>query len=239
MGEINKKKTKMYYVASIDLLGIKKLIEKDTNDTHLNNIYNIYKSWKGIHQEFSDAYEKLAIKIFSDNFVLAIPIEVKKSAEILLEFTAYMCENFLKKKYKPRGGICKGELYIDEVFVWGKGLVEAYIMESKQAIYPRIILAKEGVENIGEHMRDQMIETDRDGKFYLNYLQSFGDNNEGRLDKIYRVNEWLEQEIEEEKKKKEEKEEKEKYKSASVLEKLEWLQDNMRFNENKILNKKQ
>jgi predicted DNA-binding protein len=98
----------------------------------------------------------------------------KDEADVFLEFTAYMAEHLLKCNYKPRGGICKGQLYIDDVFVWGKGLVDAYMMESAEADYPRIIIAPEVVDGASKHLKDAMIEEDTDGKFILNYLKSFG-----------------------------------------------------------------
>ena len=42
-----------------------------------------------------------------------------------------------------------GELYVDttdNVFVWGKGLVHAYELESNIAIYPRVIIDRQNTE---------------------------------------------------------------------------------------------
>lgn len=42
--------------------------------------------------------------------------------------------------YKPRDGITKGQFFIDDIFGWGSALVDAYLLESKEAIYPRVII---------------------------------------------------------------------------------------------------
>lgn len=54
--------TEECYVASIDLLGMKDIIKKDTDDIRLNQIRNIYKSWPGI---IKDSYfQDMKIRFF-------------------------------------------------------------------------------------------------------------------------------------------------------------------------------
>jgi len=173
---LSRVKTDECYIASIDLLGAKKLIATDVNDDRLNEVRNIYKSWKRIN---GDSYfSPLKVKFFSDNVVIAIRVDdtngISSAADLLLEFTAYMADHMLRCNYKPRGGICKGHIYMDDIFVWGKGLVDAYVMESKTAIFPRIIVSSEVLNGASDHLKNIMIQKDIDGEFILNYLRSFG-----------------------------------------------------------------
>ena len=89
-----------------------------------------------------------------------------------------MAEHFLCCGYKHRGGICKGKIYIDEIFVWGEVLVKAYLLESVEAIYTRIILDQEIISKSSKHLIEWMIFKDTDGYLCLNYLKSFGGNKE-------------------------------------------------------------
>ena len=47
-----------------------------------------------------------------------------------------------------RGGVAIGQLYIDEVMVWGKALLTAYELEDKVANYPRVIIDEDVVNEI-------------------------------------------------------------------------------------------
>lgn len=47
-----------------------------------------------------------------------------------------------------RGGISIGQLFIDDVMVWGEALLNAYYLEDKVANYPRIIIDKNIVSEI-------------------------------------------------------------------------------------------
>lgn len=49
---------------------------------------------------------------------------------------------FLLNGILVRGAISIGDFYIDDLMVWGDAIVKTYILESKNAIYPRIILDK-------------------------------------------------------------------------------------------------
>lgn len=191
---MDKKKTEECYVASLDLLGAKNMILNDDADTHLNHIYNIYKSWERI-RNVDGYFGKLKVKIFSDNILIACNVE-DGNLEKLLEYVADMAEHFLKNGYKIRGGISKGRLYIDDLMVWGSGLVNAYILESKCAIYPRIILNAELLGKITNRTKDELIVLDSDGYYYMNYIRWYGKNKAGYLDSIHKAKEHLAKEYE-------------------------------------------
>lgn len=166
------------------------MILNDDKDDHLNHIYNIYKNWERIKS--TDGYfGKLKVKIFSDNILIACNAKndacnaENKDLEKLLEYVAYIAEHFLKNGYKIRGGILKGKLYIDDLMVWEAGLVNAYLLESKDAIYPRIILDQDLLGEITKRTMEYLIVLDSDGKYYMNYLRWYGKNKEGYLETIH------------------------------------------------------
>lgn len=86
-----------------------------------------------------------------------------------------------KEKIFIRGGISNKFCDISEQFAVGEGLIEAYNLESKFAIYPRILLSKEissnskimnGLKIIAKRMYNgnYLIKKDTDDYFYLDYL---------------------------------------------------------------------
>lgn len=186
---MEKRKTEEYYVASLDLLGTKNMILHDDTDEHLNHIFNIYKSWKKI-RTIDGYFDQLKVKIFSDNILIACNAE-NGNLERFLEYVAYMAEHFLINGYIIRGGISKGRLYIDDLMVWGTGLVNAYLLESEQAIYPRIILDPDILGEITKRTKEYLIVLDCDGKYYFNYIRWYGKNKEGYLDTVHKAKEFL------------------------------------------------
>lgn len=213
--------TKECFIASIDLLGAKDIIKKDEDDEHLNKINKIYQSW--IKMGKGEYFKKIEIKFFSDNVIIAIETDICKESDVLLEFVGYMAEHFLKCGYKPRGGICKGRIYIDDFFTWGAGLVKAYDLESKKAIYPRIIVSEEVVKATSKRLKEEVLCVDEeDNKIYLNYLNGFG--KKLKKFEVYQIREklLLEQEISQ---LMEEKTQKEQEISGILrkIEKLNWL----------------
>lgn len=73
-----------------------------------------------------------------------------------------------------RGGITIGELFVDNVMVWGNTLLRAYELEDKIVIYPRVIIDDKVVEYIhqGDSAYD-FIRYDKDGFDFVNYLTNF------------------------------------------------------------------
>ena len=77
-----------------------------------------------------------------------------------------------------RGSITYGKLYIDDLMVWGKALVEAYYLESSYANYPRVIVSKPLICFLQKLYIDDPdmilwtnhIKKDFDGEFFLDYL---------------------------------------------------------------------
>jgi len=54
----------------------------------------------------------------------------------------------MTKGFFLRGGISTGSYFADDNMIFSKGLVNAYQLESKKAIYPRVIIDKNIVVRI-------------------------------------------------------------------------------------------
>lgn len=66
---------------------------------------------------------------------------------ILMRLQTFIFNCFSEKSIFLRGGISNKYCYIKDSFAVGDGLIEAYVAESKHAIYPRIILSPEVSKN--------------------------------------------------------------------------------------------
>jgi len=174
--------TSDYYIAFLDLLAVKKIIRQDPDNKALNDVRNIYNSWLRTSSTFD--YNILEIKIFSDNILIAAKTSIKNSLESLIEFSASIAEHFLQCGYLIRGAITKGSLYIDDILVWGNGLISAYELESKCAMFPRIIFSKNVLSDVSSRTKQVLLKQDTDDFFYLNYLNNWGKNSTGYLETI-------------------------------------------------------
>ena len=177
--------TSKYLVAYLDFLGGVNLIKNDKNNVNLSKIKQIYTFVldKAMEIEKKETIKKIKYKIFSDNVIIASKIEMKTGLQIkrsVINFF-YLVALFqiyaLEQNYLLRGGITVGDLYIDKDMVWGKALVRAYEQESKEAIYPRVIIDKSVEDDIFnkiyyDSVNFQKINCchDDDTKLFLDYL---------------------------------------------------------------------
>jgi nitroreductase len=119
---------------------------------------------------FSDHVVRTVTLEGLDELQQAEVVEVELSEIRLVQANLAAMGRFL------RGGITRGPVYIDDEFVFGPALVEAYDLENEVAKYPRIVLhnkLKPGLFN-DEHLALQT----NDGILMLNYLAAGDDVGE-------------------------------------------------------------
>lgn len=146
---IEKIQTSTYCVAYLDFLGAKNLMKKN-DDKFLNDLNAIYfEAINEIDLTNEINQKDIYTKIFSDNILLAIEIEKNdknENAKIekIAQLTGYLYDRALSYGYLLRGAITKGKFYKDnnDIFVYGKALIDAVEIEENLAIYPRIVIDK-------------------------------------------------------------------------------------------------
>lgn len=162
--------TSNHIIAYLDILGAKDIICNDNNFDFLNHL-NMFME-DAIEESRGGVFpreEKIYIKIFSDNILLAI--ELKENDEqrenkiaILFNTVANIYNEILRYGYLMRGAIVEGEFFHNDIIVYGKGLVEAVHLEEKEADVPRILVRVKVSESNSYHYLMQ----DADGEFFLN-----------------------------------------------------------------------
>lgn len=168
-------KPKRYAIAYLDLLGTTSKIANDEDGLYLyriRTIYNMAVQFTENEKLLASSYNRIKTKIFSDNIVLAIPLDSDHDIDgitCLLKFVAiFQHYAAIQSNWLIRGGITIGELFIDDLLVWGPGLVRAYKLEDSIAIFPRIVIDRNVLEIIGtNHL---FFYRDIDGQFFLNFL---------------------------------------------------------------------
>ncbi len=140
-----------YLIIYIDILGTKERLKKNDTDEVFKNIYMPFFLADVIMPKAESFDVKdIKIKIFSDNILFAYPIdnsddkdEVFDVYERLSNFLTFFLSMFVSEGILFRGAITLGELYINDLMVWGEGLVTVVELEENVSIYPRIILGED------------------------------------------------------------------------------------------------
>lgn len=174
------RKTEEYIVAYLDLLGITKRIEATgQQELAMNKLHNLYTFSMNLTKKIQIEENKdIKFKIFSDNIIVAKRISTdkeqrKKDIGSLLACVGHFQELAASDGvgWMLRGGITIGNLFVDDVMVWGEALIKAYCLEDKVANYPRVIIDEKVIkETTNFKQLEQYICKDSDGLYFLNYL---------------------------------------------------------------------
>lgn len=181
---MKKYKAKDAVVAFIDILGSSKEMERDPQNA-LNTVHNAYDDALKIYNTLYKRHkDRVQIRIFSDNIVLSCPcgrIGLEKALYLIVILSALIQEKLLHYSVLSRGGITHGDFFSDEVMIWGNALVQAYNLESKIAIYPRIVIHPNLIGDIKYFQRKangeddnllKWIAQDQDGLCYVDYFNT-------------------------------------------------------------------
>jgi len=200
-------------VAFVDILGFKSLVKNAKNEEKSKDLfkdfYRVLSTWFNRIEDMnkmatgfplSHKKDSYKIRIFTDCILIGCPIRQNANKsnfikganefyEILSLLYLFQLE-MVNQGYFIRGAISVDELYMDDLIIYGTGVIDAYEAESKQAKFPRIILTKSAetmfvemdkgfINQKTDNYINRYLNRDSDGYLFLNYLESIkiGDNN--------------------------------------------------------------
>lgn len=150
---MNKLKITKHIIIYFDILGYQERIKENQN-LFLHEIDNIINVTFNNIDLLNCYFKDINYKVFSDNFIITLPLKNNLILDLenlsALSFIIGIIENLFIETFQIfiRGCIHIGDLLINNNYVFGSGLVEAYNYENQQAIYPRIIISKEVLDYI-------------------------------------------------------------------------------------------
>ncbi|HWB18663.1 MAG TPA: hypothetical protein VG711_00060 [Phycisphaerales bacterium] len=160
------------YVAFLDVLGFRQLVEESESDLallqNLSKIAALAASPQSGRKVTNSGDCTMEVRSFSDTFVAFTPVEDKNSTNPLAQLcfvVRYIHDQMLNLGVCIRGGISQGNMYwhpswsmppetteeklrIASRVTLGPGLNAAYDLENKQAIYPRVLVAPSLVQKL-------------------------------------------------------------------------------------------
>lgn len=182
-------------VAFIDILGFKAILNdtvgKDDTDDE-KNIDKVVSAYKAIRDIWdldkksklldTSSSESKKVTIFSDSIVISFKAEEPSEVFYTLLELKWLIMRLLWHGILCRGAVSIGKFIHTDEYLFGPALVEAYLLESKAALYPRIILDRTvidaGAQNSAMHHTKEMemeyveslLEQDSDGMYYIDYF---------------------------------------------------------------------
>lgn len=149
-------------VAFIDLIGFREMVRSDPEGEKVDHVLSEFLRFGASRDE-----EELAKQgddnnlnftkafAFSDCIVRVRQIDHSRyrDGDLANEIWDLMhaIENLANQKVLVRGAVTVGKVFASEEKIFGPALVEAYELESKFAIYPRVILSHELIQQFFEN----------------------------------------------------------------------------------------
>lgn len=188
------------YVAFLDLMGFKNMVSQSTKDTVILKTINQALDYTGHIQH--DNYNGIIpmvelgkrVTAFSDSVVISYDASMPGAGFHVLMDLVHICNDLLGLGIPVRGAVTVGQLIHTERKCFGPAMVEAYLMESEKAKFPRVIVDSKVIEydlkNPGKantfkyeaEYLDKIIQKDiNDDEYFLDYLKQWNEFDEPEI----------------------------------------------------------
>lgn len=176
-------------VCFIDILGFRSILKDTLNadgGDKPERIEHLAQSIMHIREmlEFEKTHvlTDACITQFSDSIVISFPIESESSVFYCLLAILDIQIMLVYRGILLRGGVARGKAIHTPELLFGPAMNKAYYLESKKAVYPRIILEQEIIEagksaHARHHIPEQeeksimsLLSKDSDGFYFVDYI---------------------------------------------------------------------
>lgn len=182
-----------YLVAFLDILGFKGIVDRSVWDSEyykkilsaLRKIEHVVNH--NIEKQISEN-RKVNMTQFSDSLVISRPNHDLALWPMIMDLD--LIQKILAKEgILVRGGLTSGLLYHKGNIAFGPAFIRAYELESKEAIYPRIIIDPDLLDAPSDEIKAGLIyswkksnlKEDADGYYFINFLGGyFSDPNDSK-----------------------------------------------------------
>jgi hypothetical protein len=182
------------FTAFVDFLGFSE-VSKGTDDTTRLKVLSLLQSLSALRGEFdiksiaketgNVSYIKPAISTFSDHIVVSFPLqpiysEMGSDEHIgaffivtqFMQLLTRIAAAALRIGFLIRGGATIGKLYHTRGVVFGEALIDAFQIESRTSIYPRVVLSQQITRRPMWIENQNGIVKGNDGLYHFDYFKS-------------------------------------------------------------------
>lgn len=165
-----------HLVASLDMLGTSALFKNGEKD----KMEEFIDTMEGFYNAISENMGTYKAKTFSDNVLLSTDdLSESNIVSFMTSVASLQFNTVCNMHVLIRGGISMDQLYIKDSdngndFVIGRALVNAYELESKTAVYPRVIVDEILVNQFKNNGWDDsmLVKKPRSDHSFVDYLQT-------------------------------------------------------------------
>ena len=156
-------------ICFMDILGFSELINEYDTDITSTVLQDIQESFALAKTQLleneslgnKEVLRHIKYQTFSDNICISIPYfdnenDFLTNFNLLSIYVRGFQLIMMSKAIFMRGGISTGSYYADNNIIFSKGLVNAYHLESKKAIYPRVIIDNSIMEKIFSYRQEKV-----------------------------------------------------------------------------------
>lgn len=172
-------------VAFIDILGFGSLVKMLSSDTDLrkkiHRALSEIRDFKNYSLSNATAQRELEVSVFSD--CIAISGEPGGLMTIVSSAMALQWK-LLYLGILTRGGISSGKTFHADDILYGEGMMKAHELESKAAVYPRIVIDPDLVGETEAGLCAMFLKRDTDGLWFIDPFAQGGlpDGSENLLE---------------------------------------------------------
>lgn len=173
----HKMKYKKHIIANLDILNFKQIIQQDTYNELFANLFSIVNAFSKMDTAFMHL-KGIQTAVLSDSFIFSIPFSHDASFEKILSMVYVVQRILMENQILTRGAISVGQLYHADNVVFGPALVDAYLLQEYNAIYPRCIIQTETLREcmgtcaskVGRRTEMQYFFQDTDGFWVFDFF---------------------------------------------------------------------
>lgn len=180
-------KTHPAYVAFVDLLGVKNLLREADVTVQEEILRELVIAWNEASLWLGEGSRRLHARYFTDCLSIVAPayqcfsdpFDESQFGNVVTRVCSWQMA-MTNKGFFCRGGFAFGSIYLDELTIVGKGLLDAYELEQNVVKHPRIVLDEQTVSNCVKHLgyygdarrspHERSLLVDEDGFTFVNYL---------------------------------------------------------------------
>ena len=175
-----------HFVAFIDILGFSEMVRADCESSetprYLQLLHNSHIRAIGL---FGKDLQADLIQ-FSDSIVFSKPFDLSQLESFLdaISISTWQ-KSLLLDGLLCRGGITFGKHFLKDKFLFSKAMIDAYVLESSRARFPRIVVSDDLLQLASSTLQigSRRLHKEDDGATFVNYLRWVDEDDKQKLEK--------------------------------------------------------